>query len=131
MKLAIKLLGVLIFLLGLFLLIQPEIIFGWMEDNKGSTLVYISAIVFRLGIGVLLIIAAKESKHPLVVKGFAYLAIIAALIFLFIGKESFQEFLSSIIPHLKSYDIMIGVIAMLLGCFLYYTFSGNRNLKNK
>jgi len=131
MKLAIKLLGVLIFLLGILLLVQPEIIFGWMEDHKESSWLYVSAIVVRIVFGVLLIIAAKASKHPLVVKGFAYLAIIAALIFLFIGKESFQEFLSSIIPHLKSYDIMIGVIAMLLGCFLFYTFLGNRNLKKE
>ncbi|MPQ45836.1 hypothetical protein GCQ56_02340 [Marinifilum sp. N1E240] len=131
MKFAIRLLGVLIFLLGILLLVQPEIIFAWMEDHQESSWLYVSAIVVRIVFGVLLIIAAKASKHPLVVKGFAYLAIIAALIFLFIGKESFQEFLSSIIPHLKSYDIMIGVIAMLLGCFLFYTFSGNRNLKNK
>jgi len=111
MKLAIKLLGVLIFLLGILLLVQPEIIFGWMEDHKESSWLYVSAIVVRIVFGVLLIIAA--------------------LIFLFIGKESFQDFLSSIIPHLKSYDIMIGVIAMLLGCFLFYTFLGNRDLKKE
>ena len=130
MKLIIKLLGILILLLGISLLIKPEIIFGWMEGNMENTSLYIFAIVFRLGFGILLIIAAKDSKYPGVVKFFGYLAVIAAIIFIFMGQKSFQDFVSSLIPDIKPYAAAYGLVAMVIGTFLFYAFSGNKKLKN-
>ena len=131
MKLIIKLLGILILLLGILLLIQPEVIFGWMEDNVENNSLYIFAIVFRLGFGILLIIAAKESKYPGVVKFFGYLAVIAAIIFIFMGQKSFQDFVSSLIPDIKPYAAVIGLVAMVIGSFLFYAFSRNKELEQK
>ena len=130
MKLIIKLLGILILLLGISLLIKPEIIFGWMEGNMENTSLYIFAIVFRLGFGILLIIAAKDSKYPGVVKFFGYLAVIAAIIFIFMGQKSFQDFVSSLIPDIKPYAAAYDLVAMVIGTFLFYAFSGNKKLKN-
>jgi hypothetical protein len=53
---------------GISLLINPEIIFGWMEDTMAKTLLYIFAIVVRLVFGILFIITAKESNYPGVIK---------------------------------------------------------------
>ena len=131
MKLIIKLLGILILLIGISLLIKPEIIFGWMEDNMENTSLYISAIVVRLVLGILLIIAAKESKYPGVIKFFGYLAIITAIIFIFMGYESFQDSISSLIPDFKPYAPVSGLVGMVIGSFLIYAFSGNKELKNE
>ena len=102
-----------------------------MEDNVENNSLYIFAIVFRLGFGILLIIAAKESKYPGVVKFFGYLAVIAAIIFIFMGQKSFQDFVSSLIPDIKPYAAVIGLVALVIGSFLFYAFSGNKKLKNE
>jgi len=131
MKLIIKLLGILILLIGISLIIKPEIIFDWMEDNMENTSLYISAIGVRLVLGILLIIAAKESKYPGVIRFFGYLAIIAAIIFIFIGHESFQDSISSLIPDFKTYASVIGLVGVVLGSFLIYSFSGSKELKSE
>jgi len=130
MKLIVKLLGILMLLLGFSLLIKPEIIFGWLEDNMENTSLYFFAVVFRLGFGILLIIVAKESKYPGVLKFFGYLAVIAAIIFIFMGQKSFQNFVSSLIPEIKPYAAVIGLVAMVIGSFLFYVFTGHKKLKN-
>ena len=131
MKLIVKLLGILILLLGISLLIKPEIIIGWMEGNMETTSLYIFAIAFRLGFGLLLFIAAKESRYPGVVKYFGFLAVLVAIIFIFMGQKSFQDFVCSQIPHFKPYASLIGLVAIVIGSFLFYAFSGNKKLKNE
>ena len=131
MKLIFKLVGTIILVLGISLLIKPEIIFGWLEENMENTSLYISAIVLRLVLGILLLIAAKESKYPGVIKFFGYLAIIAAVLFIFMGHESFQHNFLSLIPTIKPYAPVIGLVAMALGSFLIYAFSGSKELKKE
>jgi len=131
MKLIIKLFGILIILSGLVLLISPEIVFDWVEENIKNTSFYIFAIVVRLVIGVLSLVTATESKYPVIIKIFGFLAIIAAIIFICIGKESFQDFFSSLIINFKPYAPLSGLIAMVLGGFLFYAFSGNSELEHK
>ena len=131
MKLIVKLLGILILLLGILLLIKPEVIFGWMEDNMENTSLYISVIVFRLLFGLLLIIAAKESKYPGAIKFFGYLAVIAAIVFILIGQESFQDFVSSLIPDFNHYSPVSGLVGIAFGGFLIYAFTTKKELKQE
>ncbi len=131
MKLIIKLFGILAILSGISLLINPEIIFGWIEGSMENTSFYIFAIVVRLVFGIILIIAAKESKYPGVIKFFGYLAIITAIIFIFIGQESCHDFISSLIPEIKPYAPLIGVIDIAIGVFLIYAFSRNKELEQE
>ena len=131
MKLIIKLLGILIVLIGVSLLIKPEIIFGWIEDNMLNKSLYIFAIVFRLIFGILLIIAAKESKYPRVIKFIGYLAVLAAIVFIFMGQTNFLDFVSSGIPAIKPYASVVGLVAILIGGFLIYVLLSNKKLKNE
>jgi hypothetical protein len=126
MKLIIKLLGILILLLGVSLLIKPEIIFGWIEDNMENRSLYLFAIVMRLIFGIILIIAAKGSRYPGIIKFFGYLAVIAAIVFIFMGEKSFLEFVSSGIPAIKPYYAVVGLVAIVIGGFLVYVFSGHK-----
>jgi len=61
MKLIIKLFAILMLLSGISLIFAPEIIIGWIENNIGSTTMYLSAIVVRLIIGLLFIITGREA----------------------------------------------------------------------
>ena len=123
MKLVIKLLGILLILAGISFIIYPEFIFGWLEDNTENSSLYISAIVGRFVLGIILIMAAKESKFPLFFKIFGYLAVIAAIVFIFIGHENFQHFMASIIAEFKSYARISGLIVVAVGGLFIYAFS--------
>ncbi len=127
MRLIVKLFGILMLLLGVSLLINPDIIIGWMEDNMENASLYITAIVVRMVIGILFIAAAGETKYPSVIKILGYLFIIAAIIFIFIGQKSFQDFITSLIPIVKPFARLGGLIGIAFGGFLIYSFS--RNIK--
>ena len=85
----------------------------------------------RLVLDFIFIIAAKESKYPVVFKVFGYLAIITSIIFIFIGEESFQDFISLLIPEIKPYAPMTGVIDISIVGFLIYVFSRNKELEQE
>ena len=123
MKIIIKLIGILLLLAGISLLIAPQYIIGWIESNTENKSLYISAIVARLIFGVLFLVAAKESAYPVVIKVFGYLFIIAALIFVFIGQETFQHLIDSIIPSVKPFAPVSGILSIAFGGFLIYAFS--------
>ena len=131
MKLVLKLFGILLILAGISFIIYPEFLFGWLEDNTENSSLYISAIVGRFVLGILLIIAAKESKFPLFFKIFGYLAIIAAIVFIFIGHENFQHFMASIIAEFKPYAPISGLIVVAVGGLFIYAFSGIKKLNNE
>jgi len=116
---------------GISLLIKPEIILNWIEDNMESSSLYITAIVVRLVIGILFIITAKESKYPGVIKFLGYLFIIAGVILIFIGHEIFQDFINSLIPDFKPFAPVSGLLSMAFGGFLIYAFSRNKKLELK
>lgn len=128
MKLIIKLFGTLMLISGLSLLMIPEFILDGMQDNMENKSLYISAILVRLIFGIMFITAAKESKYPGAIRIFGYLFIIAAIIFLFMGHESFKDLIASMIPHLKPYAPVSGLVGMALGGFLIYAFSGNKEI---
>jgi len=131
MKLIIKLFGILMLLAGISLLINPEFIIGWIEDYMEHKSLYISAIVVRLVFGILFLAAAKESTYPGVIKVFGYVFIIAAIILFLIGHVRFQDFITSLIPDVKPFVHVIGLLVIAFGSFLIYSFSKNKELEQK
>jgi len=114
---------------GISLLIKPEIIFVWIKDNMENTSLYISAIVVRLVFGILFVIAAKESKYAGAIKFFGYVFIAAAIIFIFMGQERFQYIITTLIPEVKHYAPVSGLLSMVFGSFLIYAFSRKKELR--
>jgi hypothetical protein len=131
MKLIIKGFGILILLIGISLLLKPAFIFGWLQANMETTFLYVIAIGFRLVMGILFLLAAHQSKFPGVIKFIGWLAILAALIFLFMGQESFQSFFSTLIPEFNSYAPVSGLIGIVMGVFLIYAFSNKKVLEEE
>lgn len=126
MKLFIQLFGGIAILIGIFIIISPETILGWMEENKDNTALYISAIAARLILGIIFILAAKESKFPVVIKILGFLFIVAAVVFVIMGQENFQNLLTTIMTELKPYSSISGVLSVVFGGFLIYGFRSSR-----
>ncbi len=126
MKLIIIFIGVLICLVGVALLFDPEILFGFMEYELENSTLYLVAIIARLVFGVLFIVSANQSRYPTIIKVLGAIAIIAALIFILMGRENFYAFISNIIIDFKPYGRMAGVIVIAFGGFLIYAFSGKK-----
>jgi len=127
MKIIIKILGVLIVLAGIWLLVQPEGLYGWIENNSESTWLYILAITFRLAFGSLLVVAARASKFPGGIKFLGGLAIVAAIAFLLMGQGRFQDFISSMMASFKPFAPVAGLVGIAIGGFLIYAFSGQQS----
>ena len=131
MKLIIKLFGILLLLSGILLLIKPEFVFGWIENNVENTSLYLIAILVRLVFGVLFIVAARESKYPRVIKFLGYLFVLAALTLIFVGQENFQNFIISLFPHVTPYAPLAGLLSIVFGGLIIYSFSKNKELELK
>lgn len=128
MELILKLFGVLMILAGISLLIEPGIIIGYIENNADHTSLYIIAIVVRVVLGILFITSAKKSRYPGVLKALGGLFILAGVILFLVGQERFQHFISSLIPEVKPFASLAGVIAILFGGFVIYAFLRKKEL---
>lgn len=129
MKYVFFLIGTLLILAGLFLLVDPEILFGWLEGNINTTTVYVIAIVFRLLLGILFVGFASRSKFPRVIKFIGGIAILAAILFIFIGQEGFQDLIAWVLHGFRSFGRIAGLVVIAFGGFLIYAFSGNIEVK--
>ena len=123
MVLFIKLLGVLIILAGIAVLINPTGLYSYIESSLDHYWLYITAIILRASMGLLLIAAAKQSKFPVVIKFIGYVTVLAAIVFLLIGQTKFQEFMSSMMDTLQPVTWMSGLLAAAFGTFLIYSFT--------
>ncbi len=126
MKLFIQFFSILLILAGLSFLFDPEIITGFLEVNSQALWLYISAIVARLVLGAVLIKSANMTRYPVAIKIFGYLVVLAAIIFIFIGRENFQDFMSAIIPFIKPYGRLAGILVMVFGGLLFYAYSDKK-----
>jgi hypothetical protein len=126
MKFILIILGILMVLSGVGTLINPETIIDIFTGNSVDSSLYIGVIVFRLIFGFLLLWTAELSKYPKVIKLFGYLAIIAALTFILIGLDGFQNFISEIIPLFTAQSQTAGLLSIAFGGFLIYAYSGNK-----
>lgn len=115
-------------ILGISLLVKPEIIFGFIENNMGDTSLYMFAIVVRLVLGILFIAAATESRFPGVIKILGYLFILAAIILVILSQDGFLEFMTPIIQDVKPFARLGGLLGIAFGGFLFYAFSSNKEL---
>ena len=131
MKLAIQLLGIFFILVGIFFTVNPGGFYIWLEDSLNNNSLYLIAIIGRIVIGILLILNAKKSKYPTFFTFFGYLAIFAAIVFILIGQESFNEFVAGLMSNLKFISPVIGLLILAFGCFIIYAMSGSKKIENK
>jgi len=122
MSVVIIIFGVLTLLAGLVIIVNPEIVFGYLKRHLEKLELQISAIVVRLVLGALLIYLTDVSKFPIVIEVLGWLAIIAAITFSVIGRNNFKRLMSWAMSFQKPYGRVGGFIAVCFGGFLVYAF---------
>jgi hypothetical protein len=114
--------GLLVFLAGAIIVVNPEIIFGFLRDNLEKVSLNVFAIGIRVVLGILLIQYADESRYPAIIEILGWLSIAAALIFLVIGRRRFLSLMSWAFSLLKNYGRVGGLVTMAFGAFLVHAF---------
>ncbi len=126
MKFIILIIGALILFLGGSLIINPEFILDFFENNKESQGIYVFGILFRTVLGILLVLSANESKHPTIVTFLGYFSLLGALALVvsltYFGQETIQNMLSTLINDYNSYAPVLGGFTLGMGGFLIYAF---------
>jgi len=122
MSVVIILFGALTLLAGVVIIINPEIVFGFLKRYLEKLELQIFAIVVRLVLGALLIYLADISRFPLVIEVIGWLSIIAAITIAIIGRNNFKRLMSWAMSFQKPYRRVGGFIAVCFGGFLVYAF---------
>ena len=118
----ILLFALLIFVAGIIVLFDPEIIFGAIRGNLDKPGLQVVAIVLRLVLGILLIECAPLSRFPIIIEVFGWLSIAAAVTFMLIGRANFLRLMNWALSLLKPYGRIGGIFAAAFGAFLFYAF---------
>ena len=122
MTISIYLFGSLMLLAGVLLLINPEIIFGFLRNNIQKSAVQVIAVIVRLVIGILLIAQSSQSRFPLAIEVLGWIFIVAGLALAAIGRSKFRKLMSWVLTKFKAFGRVAGGIAIVFGGFLVYAF---------
>ena len=122
MTVLIIIFGTLTLLAGMVIVINPEVIFGFLRNNLDKPMLHILAVVVRLVIGVLLIHQSNVSKFPFVIEFIGWLSIVAAVFLAVMGRRNFNRLMSWALSLLKPFGRVGGVLAAAFGGFLIYAF---------
>ena len=114
--------GALILLAGVVIVINPEIIFGYLRSNIDRLSIHILAVVVRLLIGALLISQSSLSKYPVAIEILGWLSIVAALSLAVMGRHNFHRLMSWALTFLKPFGRVGGIFAAAFGGFIIYSF---------
>lgn len=114
--------GLLMLLVGILLVIYPEIVFKVLRDNAEKLWLHVVAVVVRLLLGVLLISQASVSIFPLTMHVLGWIAIFAAIVFTVIGRKKFQHLISWAFSMVKPFGRISGILGVCFGIFLIYAF---------
>lgn len=118
----IILFGALTLLAGTVIVLNPEVIFGYLRRNLEKLVIHILAVAVRLILGILLILQSDLSRYPLLIELLGWLSIIAALSLAVMGRRNFLRLMSWALNVLKPYGRVGGIFAVVFGGFLIYAF---------
>ena len=122
MTVLIIIFGALTLLAGIVIVINPEIIFGFLRNNLDKLVLHILAVAVRLVIGALLISQSNVSEFPFVIEIIGWLSIVAAISLAVMGRRNFNRLMSWALSVLKPFGRVGGVFAAAFGTFLIYAF---------
>ena len=112
----------LILLAGVLLLINPEIIFGFLGRNIENPAIQMIAVLVRLIIGALLVTQSSQSRFPLAIEVLGWILILAGISLAVIGQAKFRKLMSWVLTKFKAVGRIAGVVAIAFGGFLIYAF---------
>ncbi len=122
MTVLIIIFGVLTLLAGIVIVINPEVIFGFLRKNLDKVELHILAVVVRLVLGALLIFQSSVSKFPFVIEIIGWLSIVAAISLGVMGRRNFKRLMLWALSFVKTFGRVGGALAAAFGSFLVYAF---------
>jgi hypothetical protein len=122
MILLIIIFGALTLLAGIVIVINPEVIFGFLRNNLDKLVLHILAVVVRLVIGALLIYQSNVSKFPFAIDIIGWVSIAAAVFLAVMGRRNFNRLMLWALSLSKPFGRVGGVFAVAFGAFLIYAF---------
>ena len=124
MLLAVTIVGLLIMAIGLFGLIAPGVLMRSMRRVWQRPSGLYVAVVFRLLLGVVLFLAAPESRFPITLKVLGAITVLAAVSVPLMGYARLTRFLRWFTELGPAVLRAWAVIALGLGAFLVYASWG-------
>lgn len=109
-------------LTGVLLLVKPQVILKVLRENANQLWLHITAIVVRLLFGMLLVSQAGTSKLPMIIEVIGWIAILAAVLFMLIGRNNFKRLISWAFAVAKPFAPIGGILALCFGGLLIYAF---------
>jgi len=107
---------------GVVIVLNPEIVFGFLRNNLNKPGLHILAVVVRLVLGALLIQQSNLSRFPIAIEVIGWISIVAAVSLAVMGRRNFNRLMSWALSVAKPFARIGGVIAAAFGAFLVYAF---------
>jgi len=109
-------------LAGIIIVINPDIIFGFLRNHLDKLALHILAVLVRLALGALLITQSSASRFPFAIEIIGWLSIAAAIILAAMGRRNFNRLMSWALSLQRPFGRVGGVFAAAFGAFLIYAF---------
>ena len=123
MIISVKLFGLLMILLCIWGIVTPKALMGWvMQFWRHSWGMYL-AVAIRIGLGILFVMVADQTRFPEAFNFLGYLMIIAAVLITLTGRERLDKFLQWWLKKPVLFVRTWLVFGLLFGVFIYYAVS--------
>jgi len=122
MTISIIIFGSMILLAGVLLMINPEIVFGFLRNNIENLAIHTIGVLVRLIVGALLVTQSSVSRYPLAVEVLGWVFIVSGILLAVIGRTNFRRLLSWVLTNLTAFGRIAGVMSIAFGGFLIYAF---------
>ena len=113
-------LGAIICLMSLWGFVAPEKLWKMIDDVMEKDWAIHFAVIMRLLLGAALIIAAPQSRFPVVVEVLGWIAIVAAVAILFMGRNRMKKFIAWFQRMTSTMTRVWLVFGFAFGVFLIY-----------
>ena len=123
MILSVKLFGLLMILLCIWGMVTPKALMGWVLQFWRQSWGMYLAVAIRIGLGILFIMAADQTRFPEVFNFLGYLMIIAAGVIALTGRERLDKFMQWWQEKPAIFMRTWLVFGLLFGVFIYYAVS--------
>lgn len=122
MTILIILFGTQTVLAGIVILINPDLILGFLQRQVGKVQLHVLNVVVRIIFGVLLISQSSTAKFSFVIETIGWFCISIAVIITLLGREHFNRLISWALALVETYNRVGAVLIMIFGAFLIYAF---------
>ena len=121
MNYVIILFGLLIAVLSLYILIRPKESLAYFSANAGNMGLYIAAIAVRVGMGLVLILYADQSRYPEAFEIIGAFILVAGVILALIGQGRFERLVKWAMGLFGKMASVAGLLGLVLGLFFIYS----------